>query len=116
MKSLAKLKQRLLSNEDVNAEYDRLKEAAEGLVDIVAYDRAMREAGEAIPSEFVKRMIEGEHPVRVYRDLRGLTQAQLGERSGVNRVQIAEGGRKTGSVETVRKLGQALAVTIDDLV
>lgn len=99
-------------------EYDRLKEAAEELADIVAFDRAMREGGEAIPAEFVKRMIEGEHPVRVFRDLRGLTQVQLGERSGVNRVQIAdiEAGRKAGSIETVRKLAQALGVTIDDLV
>lgn len=99
-------------------EYQRLKEAAEDLADIIAYDRAMRDAGESIPSAYVRRMVEGESPVRVFRDLRGLTQAQLSEMSGVNRVQIAdiESGRKSGSVETVRKLAQALGVTVDDLV
>ena len=63
-------------------------------------------------------MIYGESPVRVYRNLRGMTQTALAERSGVNRVQIAdiEARRKTGSVETLRKLAAALGVTIDDLV
>ena len=36
----------------------------------------------------------------------------------VNRVQIAEieAGRKSGSLDTVKKLASALGVTIDDLV
>src|SRR5690606_30770711 len=88
------------------AEYERLKEAADDLADIIAYDRAMADGGESFPFEFVNRMIDGESPLRVYRDYRGFTQAQLSERSGVNRVQIAniEAGKKTGSIETVRKL------------
>jgi mRNA interferase RelE/StbE len=38
--------------------------------------------------------------------------------SGVNRVQIAdiEAGRKSGSVETILKLADALGVAIDELV
>ncbi|UHD46894.1 helix-turn-helix transcriptional regulator [Aureimonas altamirensis] len=99
-------------------EYERLLNAADDLADIIAYDRAMAEGGESLPSEAVKRMIEGESPLRVYRDLRGLTQAQLSESAGVNRVQIAdiEAGRKSGSVDTIRKLADALSVSIDDLV
>lgn len=55
--------------------------------------------------------------MRVYRELRGLTQMALFEISGVNRVQISdiEAGRKTGSVVTLRKLADALGLTIDDL-
>ena len=99
-------------------EYERLMQASEDLADLIAYDRAMARDEESIPSEFVKRMIDGESPVRVYRDLRGLTQLQLGELSGVNRVQIAdiEAGRKAGSVDTVKKLAAALSVTVDDLI
>ncbi|QOG05714.1 helix-turn-helix transcriptional regulator [Aureimonas sp. OT7] len=99
-------------------EYERLLNAADDLADIIAYDRAMGDGGESIPAEFVKRMIDGESPLRVYRDLRGLTQAQLSESAGVNRVQIAdiEAGRKSGSVDTIRKLATALSVSIDDLV
>ena len=103
-------------------EYDRLREAAENLADLAAYDRvkAALAAGEEelIPAEFVYRMMDGESPVRVYRDLRGLTQTALAKASGVNRVQIAdiEAGRSKGSIETMRKLASALSVTIDDLV
>jgi len=99
-------------------EYERPKEAAEDFADIVAYDKALAQAGEPIPAHCVKRMIDGESPVRVFRELREFTQAELGVRSGINRVLIAEieSGRKSGSIETIRKLADALSVTIDDLV
>jgi DNA-binding XRE family transcriptional regulator len=100
------------------AEYEKLKAAAEELADILAFDKAMANPVESVPSEYVKRLVDGENPLRVYRDWRGLTQSELSERSGVNRVQIAdiEAGRKKGSVGTVKKLADALSVAVDDLV
>lgn len=100
------------------AEYERLKSVEEELADIIAFDKAIGDGGESIPAEHVKRLIDGESPLRVYRDLRGLTQAQLSERSGVSRVQIAEieAQRRSGSVETVRKLAEALSIAVDDLI
>ena len=73
---------------------------------------------ELIPSEYADRVLDGESPLRVYREFRGMTQSALAAAAGVNRVQIAdiEAGRKSGSIETVRKLAAALRVTIDDLV
>ncbi len=99
-------------------EYDRLRAAAEELEDIRAYDKAMAEPGESIAAEYVHRLIDGESPVRVFRDLRGITQVALASKSGVNRVQIAniEAGKKTGSVNTLKKLADALDVTVDDLI
>jgi len=101
-------------------EYQRLVEAAEELADIAAYDRATAAVAageELIPAEYANRIIDGESPVRVYRDFRGMTQVALSEASGVNRVQIAniESGSKRGSVDTLRKLADALKVTLDDL-
>lgn len=103
-------------------EYRALVGAAEDLDDLRAYDRskAALAAGddELIPAEYVKRMLAGERPLRVWRDYRGLTQAALADCSGVNRVQIAniEAGTKTGSVETLKKLADALQITVDDLI
>ena len=99
-------------------EYDRLREAAEDLADLQVYDAAMADRSEGMPAELVRRMVEGEAPLRVFRDWRGLTQAQLSEASGVNRVQIAniEAGTRTGSVETLKRLAAALGVGVDDLV
>lgn len=104
------------------AEYERLLDIAEEAADVAAYDRAMARLAsgldELIPSEFANRIIDGESRVRVYREYRGLTQSALAERARVNRVQIAdiEAGRKSGSIETVRKLADALGVTVDDLI
>jgi mRNA interferase RelE/StbE len=103
-------------------EYDRLRHAAEDLEDLRAYDRAKTRLAsgedELVPAEFARRIVAGESPLRVFRDWRGLTQARLAELAHVNRVQIAdiEAGRKTGSVETVKRLAEALGVTVDELV
>lgn len=96
-------------------EYQRLVALAEDAVDIAAAEAALKT--EMIPAAFADRILDGESPLRVYRDLRGLTQAALAGRSGVNRVQIAdiESGRKSGSIATLRKLADALGVTLDDL-
>jgi len=102
-------------------EYDRLRAAAEDLADLQAYDGA--KAGladgndELIPANHANRLLNGESPMRVYRALRGLTQAALAEQAGVNRVTVAEieTGRKQGSVATLRALADALGVTLDDL-
>lgn len=104
------------------AEYDRLVAAAVALADLEAYDRvkASLDAGddELVPTPLADRLIDGESPLTVYRDLRGFTKSALAAASGVHRVVIAdiEAGRATGSVATLAKLAAALAVTIDDLV
>jgi mRNA interferase RelE/StbE len=103
-------------------EYRRLLALAEGMSDVLAYDRAVEALAtgteELVPAEVARRLVAGEAPLRVWRDHRGLTRAALSERSGVNRVQIAniESGSKTGSVVTLRKLAAALGVALDDLV
>lgn len=102
-------------------EYDRLRAAAEDLADLQAYDgaKAALAAGEdeLIPADCANRLLNGENPLRVYRDLRGFTQAALAEQAGVNRVTVAEIeiGRKQGSVATLRALAGALRVSLDDL-
>ena len=100
------------------AEYDALRAAAEELEDVRAYDDAMADREEGLPLEFMKRLIEGESPVRVFREFRGFTASSLAAASGVNRVQIIniEAGRRTGSVQTLAKLAEALGVKVDDLI
>jgi mRNA interferase RelE/StbE len=103
------------------SEYDRLRAAAEDLADLQTFDHAEAKlaAGkdEMIPAAYANRLIDGESTLRVYRDLRGLTQGGLADLSGVNRVTIAEieTGRKQGSIATLRALADALRITLDDL-
>lgn len=104
------------------AEYERLLDVASDLDDIAIFDRVRADLvsgkEEALPEEFALRLIEGESPLKVYRNLGGMTQAALSNATGVNRVQITdiEAGRSQGSIGTVRKLAETLSVTIDDLV
>ena len=73
---------------------------------------------ELIPADVVDRLIDGEPPLRVWRELRSPTRADLSRESGVNRVRIVEieAGRSTGSVHTLRKLADALGVAVDDII
>ncbi len=103
-------------------EYLRLKALEEDLADFQSVSDIVKrlDAGEEelVPALVVDRLLDGEQPLVVWRQHRGLTQAELARRSGVNRVQIIdiEAGRKTGSVETLRKLASTLEIDIDDLV
>lgn len=102
-------------------EYLRLLAAAEDLEDLRAYDRAKSALAvgeeELLPAEAVTRLLDGDSPLRVWRDHRGLTQAALAERAAVNRVTVAEieTGRKGGSVATLKRLAEALGVGLEDL-
>lgn len=103
-------------------EYLRLKALEEDLADLQSVSDILKrlDAGEEelVPALVVDRLLDGEQPLVVWRQHRGFTQAELARRSGVNRVQIIdiEAGRKTGSVETLRKLASTLEIDIDDLV
>lgn len=103
-------------------EYLRLKALEEDFIDLQSVSEILQRLDggeeELIPAAIVDRLLGGEQPLAVWRQHRSLTQAELARRSGVNRVQIIdiEAGRKTGSVETLRKLALALDIDIDDLV
>ncbi|MGA7979449.1 MAG: helix-turn-helix transcriptional regulator [Chromatiaceae bacterium] len=100
------------------AEFERLCRLAEEAEDVRAYDMAMADEGEAVPHEVMRRLVEGESPLRVWREHRGLTQAVLAERAGVDKTYISqiEAGRKSASVKVMSRLGAALGVTLDDLI
>jgi DNA-binding XRE family transcriptional regulator len=104
------------------AEYERLQEAAEMLEDIAALDEVMRKVAvgeeEFIPAAYADRLIDGENPVRVWREYRGLKARELAKAAGISAPYLSqiENGEREGSFETMRKIAGVLKVTIDDLV
>ena len=102
-------------------EYIRLKASDEDMADLnsAADVLARIKAGteELIPSAVVDSLLAGDAPLMVWREHRGLSQAELARQSGVNRIQIIdiEAGRKTGSAATLMKLATALQVDMEDL-
>jgi hypothetical protein len=101
-------------------DYERLLEMAEDREDILAAERAemRRNAGEEyVPSELVDRILDGENPLRVWREYRKLSLKQLSETSGVGLSYISEleRGLKKGPGQVWGKLARALNVSIDDI-
>ena len=70
------------------------------------------------PAELVRRIVEGEHPVRVWRTHRGMTARSLAAAAGIpsSYLSAIERGVKPGSVKALKSLATALDVPLDDLV
>lgn len=104
------------------ADYESLLEKAEMLVDVAAYDEAKRRIADGedfmVPAEFANRLLDGENPVRVWRDFRGLSGKELAATVGISAAYLSEieTGKKEGSLSVLKAIAAALAVDLDDLV
>lgn len=67
-----------------------------------------------LPPALLKRIGDGEHPVRVVRQFRLMTQKELGELCGIrpNHISAIERGMSYG-LKTAKRLADALAVPVD---
>ncbi|MDR3423564.1 MAG: helix-turn-helix transcriptional regulator [Alphaproteobacteria bacterium] len=70
-----------------------------------------------LPAAFMGRLIDGESPLRVWREFRGKTLDRLSKAAGVSKPYISEveSGKKPGFVAFFRKCAKALDVDLDDL-
>jgi ribosome-binding protein aMBF1 (putative translation factor) len=66
----------------------------------------------------MRRILDDESPVKVWREKRGLSQRELGEQAGVSSSYLAEieTGKKPGSAEALRKLSRVLVIPMENLV
>lgn len=102
-------------------EFEKLAEAAEYRADMsAAIDaQARRDAGEEyLPQDMADRLLDGENPLRVWREYRGLSLDQLGEKVGrqASFLSKLERGASEGGVRLWVALAAALDVAVDDLV
>ncbi|MDP2699408.1 helix-turn-helix transcriptional regulator [Thalassospira sp.] len=72
---------------------------------------AKEDDGTRYPYELAQRMMAGDHPVRIFREWRDMTQTELADKAGVagNYISMIERGRNVPS----RKLQLALAKALD---
>lgn len=102
------------------ADYERLLDIAEDRADIQATLRAdeRRQAGEEyVPAELLDRILAGEHPLRVWRKYRGLTQRELGAKANVSSLMISrlENRDRETIAKNWRAIAEALSVEVDDI-
>lgn len=86
-------------------------------------DSPMPESGEfgdddPMPLAVMDRLLDGDHPLKVFRSHRGLTQKELAARTGLNATYLSqiETRKRGGSTRVYRLLAAALNVDIGDLI
>lgn len=103
-------------------EFEQLLDAVEDAEDRAAVRRFEQRlaAGEEelIPAEYVYRMLDGENRVTVWREYRGLSGKELAKAANIAPSYLSniESGKRDGTIGTMKKIAEALGVTIDDLV
>ncbi|MBC7583031.1 helix-turn-helix transcriptional regulator [Tardiphaga sp. vice352] len=105
------------------AEYERLmvlsNEAEEDIGTARLVAKAKRDKGVRLPLSVVQQLANGENPIRVLRQFRGMTQADLATAEGVqitqNYLSDLETGKRKGPIALHRKLAKALDVPLDCL-
>lgn len=99
--------------------YDEMLERIEDLEAALALaEAAPSDDGTRIPLAVVKAELAGTHPVAAWRAYRNLTARALADAAGVNAAYLSEieTGKKPGSLDAYRRLGDALGVPVDILI
>lgn len=102
------------------SDYEALLDVADSIADQAAADRAAKrraEGEEYIPLELVSAIINGENALRVWRKYRGVTLAELAERTGSRQAMLSdlENGKAHGKPLLWRALADVLKVSVDDI-
>ncbi|NKQ36620.1 MAG: helix-turn-helix transcriptional regulator [Chloroflexi bacterium] len=82
--------------------------------------RARIERGEEemIPASLMRALVNGERPLRLWREYRGLTLQTLADRVGISKSYLSqiETGDRDGSIDVMKRLAAALDVSLDDII
>lgn len=102
--------------------YLQLVEQAEMLQDVQDYDsaKAALERGddELIPSEVVYAILNGENPIKVWREFRGMSQQETAEKAGISVPYLSqlESRKRKGTMDVLSSIAKVLDVSIESLV
>ena len=102
-------------------EYQEMLDAMEMLADIRVYDEAKAaiQAGEEmIPSQVVYALLDGENPVRVWREYRGVALADLAGRAGISLFDLTqiEAGKQLPATDVLARIAVILQIEPEDLI
>ncbi|AOZ00305.1 transcriptional regulator [Cupriavidus sp. USMAHM13] len=99
--------------------WDKVKDLIEDLDDAAMLKQAMAEDdGTRIPHAVLKAELAGDHPIKAWREHRGITQEALASAAGISKPYLSqmENRKRDGSVDVLQKLATALEVQMDLLV
>lgn len=102
-------------------DYLHLIEQAELLEDIRDFDSisAAIERGdeELIPAEVVNAILDGQNPIKVWREYRGLTQQQVADAIQISKPYLSqiETGKRTGTTDVLSAIAEALNISLEQI-
>lgn len=102
------------------ADYDMLIEVKRAAEDLARTRAALSDrlgGGTGAPSNVAHRIADGENPVRVWREARGLKAVALARAAGISPAYLSEieTGKKDGTFRTMASIARVLNVSLDDL-
>ena len=100
-------------------EFENLMEAAEMAEDGRDLNKFHeQDDGERIPAEIVNRILDGEHPIKVWREFNGMTQEMLARKTGISKAYISqlERRKRLGRADVLKSIAAALNLAVDDLI
>ena len=102
-----------LSRADWEAIVDRLDDAADRSA---LRASTARGDSDALPAALYRRILKGEHPLRIWREHRGFGLNALARAAGVSAPYLSEieNGSKPGSVSAIKKLAGVLDIDLDE--
>lgn len=97
------------------------EEDYEDLIDGIKAEKIMariRAGEETWPAELVYELWETDSRIRTYRTYRKMSVSDLAEAAGISQPYLSEieSGKKTGSVDVLKRIAAALKVDLDDIV
>ncbi|MGB5092711.1 MAG: helix-turn-helix transcriptional regulator [Parvibaculum sp.] len=100
--------------------FEKLTRAQEDLDDLraaVSGSSFGMERLDAVPAEVAHKIAEGDHPVRVWREYRGLKGVELAREAGISPAYLSEieTCKKDGTFRIMTQIARVLDVMLDDL-
>jgi transcriptional regulator with XRE-family HTH domain len=101
-------------------DYEALQRAAEDIEDLRAAGATLAlgtEGPAPVPATVAHRIADGENPVRVWREYRGMKAIELARAAGMSAPYLSEieTGKKDGTFRTMAAIARVLSVSLDDL-
>jgi DNA-binding XRE family transcriptional regulator len=102
--------------------YLQLVEKAEMLQDVQDYDsaKAALERGddEIFPSKVIYAILDGENPIKAWREYRGFSQQETAEKAGISVPYLSqlEKNKRKGSLDVLTAIARVLSVSLEHIV
>ena len=99
--------------------WQKVQEITEDMEDIALFDAAKKtDDGFRIPAKIVNRELEGEHPIKAWREHQGMTAEHLARLAGISKAYLSqiENWKRCGTMKVTKAIADVLRVPLDILV